>query len=350
MHPQETEQPNETMSSSAKPVPEERHILEQLTTRLGRIVRDRGLRRFLRNPLSAVGLCLLVLFILIALLAPWLAPPAHPWDAYKVPQDGLSAIPKPPRAEAWQTFPPDWHMHPFGVASGGYDIYYGIIWGTRTAFFVSLVVVSLSLLIGLLFGSLAAYCGGWVDEILMRSVDVLLIFPDIVLVITLVVIIGRYPNFELFGFTFSIDRLSAVMLALIVAGWTVYARLVRGEILSAKEKEYVLAARTLGAGHTRIIFRHILPNTIYPVLVAASLDIGRVVLAVSGLSFLGLGPEPGYADWGQMVSFARQYVTQVKYWYVIVIPGLAITLFVLVWNLLGDAFRDALDPKLSGAR
>lgn len=317
-------------------------------TGVGRVIGSRGVQRFLRNPLSVTGLVLLLLFMLVAILAPWLAPPDRPWDPYQVPQDGLSPIPKPPNSEAWNTFPPDWHLHPFGVASGGYDIYYGIIWGTRMAFYVGLVVVGFSLLVGLILGSLAGYFGGWFDEVLMRFVDVLLVFPGIVLAITLVVIIGQYPTFDLFGFKISINRLGAAMIAIAATGWLYYARLIRGDILAAKEKDFVQAARALGASHTRIIWRHILPNTIYPVIVAASLDIGSVVLSVAALSFLGLGPEPGYADWGQMISFARQYVTQIEYWYVIVIPGLTITLFVLAWNLLGDAFRDVLDPKLKG--
>jgi peptide/nickel transport system permease protein len=266
----------------------------------------------------------------------------------QVPQDGLSLIPKPPQAAAWQTFPPDWRHHPFGLTSGGYDLYYAIIWGTRSAFQVGMIVVGVSLLVGILLGSLAGYFGRWVDEFVMRLIDILLVFPNLVLVITLSVIIAQVPVFNFFGLEFTIDRLGAAIIAITAVNWLVYARLVRGDILSAKEKEYVQAARAVGSNGWQIIWRHILPNTIYPVLIYASLDIGGIVLTVAALGFLGLGPEPGYADWGQIISFSRQWVAQLKYWYVIVIPGLAITLFVLAWNLLGDAFRDILDPKLQG--
>jgi peptide/nickel transport system permease protein len=325
---------------------------------LGNAARSRGTKRFFRNPLSVTGLFLLILFAFVAIFAPWLAPnpctfltPPDPYcyyDNMQIPQDGINVLPKPPQAAAWQTFPPDWRLHPFGLTSGGYDLYYGIIWGTRSAFMIGLIVVGMSLLVGILLGSLAGYFGGWIDELLMRFIDILLVFPSLVLVITLSVIIAEVPVLNFFGFKFQIDRLGAAIIAITAVNWLAYARLVRGDILAAKEKEYVQAAGAVGSGHARIILRHILPNTIYPVFIYASLDIGGIVLTVAALGFLGLGPELGYADWGQIISFSRQFVTQLKYWYVIVIPGLTITLFVLGWNLLGDAFRDVLDPKLRG--
>jgi len=145
--------------------------------------------------------------------------------------------------------------------------------------------------------------------------------------------------------------LTNVMIALIFFSWMNYARLIRGNILQVKQEEYVMAARASGVSHFKIILRHLLPNSIFPVLIQASMSLGSVVLSVAGLSFLGLGAEPGYADWGQMLSFARNWLmgtpgNPLAYWYVVVYPAAAIVLFVLSWNLIGDAFRDILDPRI----
>jgi peptide/nickel transport system permease protein len=149
----------------------------------------------------------------------------------------------------------------------------------------------------------------------------------------------------------NIRGLTTGMIALIAFGWTTYARLIRGDILTVKERDFVMAARSMGAGDFRILTRHVLPNAIFPTLVMASMDIGSYVLNFSALSFLGLGAEIGYADWGQMISFARNWIPRLAdYWYIIVYPGTAILLFVLSWNLIGDAFRDIVDPKLRRPR
>jgi peptide/nickel transport system permease protein len=187
----------------------------------------------------------------------------------------------------------------------------------------------------------AGFYGGWIDEILMRVVEIFLAFPFLLAAITMATVlqarIGR--------------GLIVSMIALIVFGWTTYARLIRGDILSVKERDYVLSARAIGVRDPLIIWRHVLPNAIYPTLVVASLDIGTYVLAFAGLSFLGLGAEVGYADWGQLISFARNWIpTLSKHWYIVVYPSLAILLFVLGWNLIGDAFRDILDPKMRRPR
>ena len=307
------------------------------------------IRRLLRNPLSLTGLVILMGFVVVALAAPLLAPPERPcrpaiaywvpsWilqtlgvevsscRPYRMPRDGFSADPKPPSAE-----------HPLGTTPYQYDILYGLIWGTRTAFRVGFVVVASIALIGIALGSIAGYFGRWIDEALMRITEIFLAFPFLVAAIVLTSILGK-----------GLDKL---MIALIVFGWPTYARLVRGDILSLKEREYVQAARALGAGHLRIIARHVLPNMIYPVLVLASLDMGAIVLSAAGLSFLGLGSEIGYADWGQMISFARNFITELDaYWWTVIYPGTAIVLFVLGWNLVGDAFRDILDPRMRGTR
>ena len=297
-------------------------------------------KRLIKNPLSLTGLVIILCFIGVAIAAPWLAPPQKPHEPYRVPRDWLlynkfSSTPRLPQPDAFSQFPPNWRKHPFGTSAEQYDIYYGIVWGTRTAFRSGIIVVSSTLLIGILLGALSGYYGGWLDQLIMRLVDIFLAFPGLIAALVLVSILG--------------NGLNQVLIALIAFGWPGYARLVRGDILSIREREYVQAAKALGARDVRVIFRHVLPNVIYPVLIVASLDIGSVVLQVSALSFLGLGAEVGYADWGQMISFARNWLKDLDiYWHTVVYPGLAILLFVLGWNLLGDAFRDILDPRLRG--
>jgi peptide/nickel transport system permease protein len=167
---------------------------------------------------------------------------------------------------------------------------------------------------------------------------------------------AKIVAFLTFGHSFAEDldpvqlQILTGMLAIIFFGWMTEARVMRGNILSVKEYEYALAARTIGATDMRILFRHLLPNAVFPILVIASMQIGAYVLTFAALSFLGLGAQRGYADWGQMISFARNWVPSlVEYWYIVVFPGLAIVLFVLAWNLVGDALRDILDPRLRGS-
>ncbi len=318
-------------------------------------------RRLILNPLSLTGLIIVFIFIFVAVAAPYLAPPQRAREPYRMPRDGFRMEPQPPSEK-----------HPFGTTEGQYDIYYGVVWGTRTAFRVGVVITFATVLIGLVIGSTAAYYGGWFDEILMRIVEIFMTFPFLLAAITLVAVLqtiyGRagggilkailmsatkFLAFIAFGqlpwknLDPSAVKLITGMVALIAFGWMTYARLIRGDILSVKERDYVMAARTLGASDLRILLKHILPNAIYPTLVVASMDIGSYVLSFSALSFLGLGAEIGYADWGQMISFARNWIPRLSdYWYIIIYPGTAILLFVLGWNLIGDAFRDILDPKL----
>ena len=186
-------------------------------------------------------------------------------------------------------------------------------------------------------GSIAGYFGGVVDEVIMRITDIFLAFPALILAMAITVALG--------------PSLNSVIIALIIVQWPSYTRLVRGDILAVREEDYVQATRGVGSSHFRTIVRHILPNSIYPTLIMASLDIGAVVLSAAALSFLGLGAPEGYADWGQMVQFARNWIigpagNTFAYWYAVTIPGLFILFFVLGWNLLGDAFRDILDPRL----
>lgn len=286
--------------------------------------------RFRRNPLSLMGLIIIVSFVLVALLAPVIAPPAaSARDPYMMPHVGYSPDPQPPRPG-----------HVFGTTEQAFDIYYGIVWGARTAFRVGLIVVATSVVIGIAVGGVAGYYRGRVDEILMRVVDIFLAFPGLILAVVVVAILG--------------PSLFNVMVALALVGWPGYARLLRGEILSVRERDFVEAARAMGANDLKIIARHVLPNAIYPVLVVSSLDMGSVVVAAAALSFLGLGAPIGYADWGQIISLSRNWIigsggNAFAFWYTVVFPGTALVLFTLGWNLLGDAFRDILDPRLRGS-
>ncbi len=283
------------------------------------------LTRIFKNPAAIIGFSLMAVFVFIAVAAPYLAPPHDVNRPYMMPHRGFSPTPKPPSAD-----------NIFGTTSGQYDIYYGIIWGTRIAFAIGIFVTGVALLIGVTLGTLAGYFGGWVDEIIMRFVDIMYAIPMLVLAMAIVVAFGR--------------GLNKIMWALALVEWRVYVRLLRAEILTLRERDFILAAKTMGVSDIVIMFKHILPNAIYPVLIVASLNVGSMVITAAFMSFIGLGAPKGYSDWGQMVALARNYIVgpqddPLKFWYTIVIPGTAIVLFVLAWNLIGDALRDAFDPK-----
>ncbi|GGL76456.1 ABC transporter permease [Wenxinia marina] len=277
------------------------------------------------NPLSLLGLTLLLGFVLVAILAPYLAvPEAYQISPYDTPRAGFWATPQPISSEAW-----------FGTTQGQYDIFYAVVWGTRTAFKIGLGVVGLSVVIGVTVGAIAAYYGGIVDEVLMRIVDVFMAIPFLIAAMVLTTLLGK--------------GIGQMIVALTVFGWMGYARLVRSEILLIKEMDYVNAARSYGAGDLRILALHILPNALFPVLVLATMMTGSMVLTASALSFLGVGTEAGYADWGQFIAYSRNWIVgqagnPFQYWYTLFFPGAAIFLFVLAWNLVGDALRDILDP------
>ncbi len=281
------------------------------------MLKNRIFKRIFTNKTSLAGFILVSFFALVALLAPLLAPAQNKNNPYQLPQKSYQIAPQPPSTQNW-----------FGTTEQQYDLYYGVVWGTRLTFF--------AFLIGLFVGGTAAYFGGKVDETLMRLTDVVFAVPSLVLAMVIAAMLG--PDIK------------NMMIALTAVAWPSYARLVRGDILSVKQRGYVTAARTLGARGPRILLRHILPNSIYPSVVVASLDIGYVVLTAASLSFLGLGAQPGTADWGQLIAMARNWVlgtaqNPFAYWYTVAAPGGAIFLFVLGWNLLGDAFRDILDPR-----
>ncbi len=272
-----------------------------------------------RNPLSRVGLFIIMGFLLVAVAAPILAPPNYP-DPYKIPKV-YSPEPLPPSKE-----------HPFGTSGppGYYDIYYGVIWGTRISIRISLMVVGLAVLIGIIIGSVSAYLGGIVDNILMRITDVFLSLPGLILAMAIASMLER--------------TLENMILALVIVWWPGYARIIRAEVLRVKNEPYIESAKMIGLSTTRIILRHILPNAMHTVMVIASMDLGLVVLVASGLGFLGLGAQPGTAEWGIMISEGRNWLMQGMWWPVF-FPGMAIFLWVLGWSLLGDGLRDVLDPR-----
>jgi len=297
----------------------------------------RVLRKIFRNPSAVLGFSLLIFFILVAIFAPVIAKPLNPMmldeegkpmkldNPYIMPIITWSSEPVPPSRE-----------HPFGMIQGR-DIFYGVVWGTRTAFYIGLTVTILSTIFGIIIGSIAGYYGGWIDEILMRITDTFMSIPFLLAAMVLTTILG--------------NGLDKVMIAMTVFGWMGAARLIRANILQVKEEQFVLAAKALGVKDFFIIIRHILPNTIFPVLIQASMRMGSLVITAAGLSFLGLGAPLGYADWGSMLNFTRNWIlgtsgSAFTYWYAVFYPGMAMVLFVLAWNLVGDALRDVFDPRL----
>jgi len=284
------------------------------------------LLRIFRNPSAIIGFSLLFFFAAVAAFAPQIAPPKYAHNPYMMPHKGFSPVPKPPS-----------DTNVFGTTSGQYDIFYGAVWGTRTAFKIGLFVVAIAGMVGVSLGAVAGYYGGIIDEILMRITDVIWAIPTLVLAMAIVVAFGR--------------GLEKIMIALALVQWRWYVRVIRSEILTLRDHDFVHAAKIMGVSDWKIILRHILPNAIYPVLIMASMDMGSMVITAAFMSFIGLGAPKGYADWGQMVALARNYIVgpiddPFKFWYTIVIPGGCIILFVLSWNLIGDALRDAFDPKL----
>jgi peptide/nickel transport system permease protein len=312
-------------------------------------------RQMLSNRLSVSGFILLGLFAFIAIFAPVLAPPLpNARDPMKIPRDGFGTVPQPPGTVWQRNAPPlpfwwqpltglDHWTHPFGLASGGWDIYYGVIWGTRTAFAAGIIITFVTLFIGVLIGSFSAYYGGAIDLVLQRITEVFMTFPFLMAALTAATILQ-----PLIGGKAGIGGAGLVTagIAIIIFGWMQYSRIIRGDILSVRERDYVMAARAVGSRDFRIMLRHIIPNAVFPTLVVASLDIGTYVITFAALSFLGLGAEIGYADWGQLLAFARNWITTLdQYWYIVFFPGLTLVLFVMGWNLVGDAARDILDPR-----
>lgn len=285
-----------------------------------------SMKRLFKNPLTIIGVTIILFFAFMAIFAPLLAPPENPDKPYQMPHNGWKMTPSPPSAE-----------NPLGTLPQQYDILYGIIWGSRNAFKIGLLVVMANLSLGIVLGALAGYFGGIIDEIIMRITDIFYSIPFLVMAMALVVAIGR--------------GLESIVIVLIILNWPSYTRVIRSEILVVRDMDYVHAAKASGAGHLWTLVRHVMPNSVFSVIIVASMQIGTTVLSAAALSFLGLGAGSDYADWGQMVSTCRNWIVgppgdRLAFWYLVFIPGFTIALFVLGWNLLGDAIRDVFDPKM----
>jgi len=294
----------------------------------------------LKSPISIIGLAIIIFYIGIALLAPVIAPPGHPTqggDPFKMPHEGSSMVPKPPSEK-----------HPFGTTRTQYDLYYGCIWGTISAFRVGLLVIFGIIAIGLLIGPLAGYFGGVADELVMRFTDIFLSLPGIILVMLLATAIPYYVSIPLL-FPKGITRMDAVLLALVLVGWPSYTRIVRNETFRIKHGYYTKTSESDEHSNIGATAKHKALDLLYPLLIMPLLEIGPVVLIAATLSFLSLGPPEGYADWGQLIAFSRDYIigsplNPYEYWYTYVIPGLFLFTFALGWVLLSEGLRDIFDP------
>ena len=273
------------------------------------------LRKYMQNKLAVIGAVLLIIIISAALFAPFLGP--HD-PSYQVLLDKLS----PPGEKYW-----------LGADNLGRDTLSRLLYGARVSLLVGFMSVAGSIFIGTVIGALAGYYGGKIDAILMRFVDAVISFPSLFLLITLVTI------FE--------PSLMTLIGIFAIFGWTGTARLVRGEFLSLRSAEFVLAARTLGIRSTRIIFSHILPNAMGPIIVSATLGIGGVILAEAALSYLGLGIQPPIPSWGNMLQSAQNPQIMLGAWWYPLFPGFMILITVLAFNFVGDGLRDAFDPKIT---
>ncbi|XWK65146.1 ABC transporter permease [Tunturiibacter empetritectus] len=265
-----------------------------------------------RQPLAAIGLALLVVFVACAVFAPWLAP----WDPAQLDLTG-------------RLMSPSW-THWFGTDELGRDILSRTLFGARISLVVAVSVVGLSLAVGLVAGGLAGFYGGWTDTVVNIYVtNAFLALPGILLAIAFVAFMG--------------PGLGNVILALAISGWVGYARLVRAQVMAVKEREFVEAARALGATDLRIMTRHILPNILQPLIVQAAIGMAGAVLAEATLSFLGLGVPPPAASWGSMLNDARSHLFDSPH--LVFFPAMAVMLCVLSFNFIGDALRDYLDPR-----
>jgi peptide/nickel transport system permease protein len=269
-------------------------------------------RAFARNKLAVIGGLVVVCLFVIAVLAPYVAP----WDPHR---PDVRNILQSPSKHHW-----------LGTDQIGRDVLSRMLYGSRVSLAVGFVSVGIATAIGIVLGAAAGYHGGWLDGFVMRLVDLMLVFPRFFLLLAVL--------------AFLVPSIWTIMAVIGLTGWMGVARLVRAEFLSLKEREFVLWSQSVGAGATRIIWRHILPNAMGPVLVAMTLGIPAAILTESGLSFLGLGVRPPYATWGNILNEGRDAIELA--WWQSLYPGLAILITVLSYNLLGEGIRDALDPRL----
>jgi peptide/nickel transport system permease protein len=271
---------------------------------------NRALRAFLRNPAGSTATLFLLLVAVVSLAAPWI-----------YPDDPLSMVARP---FLWPG--QDW-AYPLGTDSLGRDVTAGLVWGGRISLLVGFAAMALGVTVGMIVGALGGYFGGWVDDALQRVTDIVQTIPSFILLVVLVAIVQ--PSVQ------------SVTAGIAIVTWPTVARLVRAEFRSLREKDFVMAARALGFGHTRIILREILPNALPPLVVTASVLVASAILMESALSFLGLS-DPNVVSWGSMIGSGREVLRTA--WYLTAIPGIAIVLTVLALNLIGDALNDALNP------
>lgn len=268
-------------------------------------------RRLLRHPMGVIGLAIIVALVALAIFAPLLAP-------YSPERMGA----------ARPLMPPSW-AHPFGSDEFGRDLFSRVIFGARLTIQVGTIAVGISLTIGLLIGLVGAYSGGWLEKILMRGVDVMFSFTETLIALAAVAVLG--------------PSLTNAMIAVGIATIPFYARVTYSVALVEKNKPYFEAAYAAGAGHLRMLFVHLLPNIVPPLIVVTTLGVSTAILAAAGLSFLGLGAQPPSPEWGAMLSAGRDYFSRAPW--IMIFPGLAIVVTVLGFNLLGDGIREALDPR-----
>jgi peptide/nickel transport system permease protein len=271
-----------------------------------------SVRLFFKSPLAVIGLFIVIGFILVAIFAPMLAPYPLNWRDFTL----QNAAPN--------------DVHKLGNEIYGGDILSMIIWGSRTSLFIGFFVVSTCVLLGTLVGIIAGYYGGWIDEALMRLTDIFLAFPYLVLCMVIVAALG--------------SGLMNVMIAMTIVSWPSYARLIRGQVLSVKERNYIEAARAVGANDWRIMTKHLLPNSFSPIIVQATMDLGSIMITAAALSFIGMGAGPGEAEWGRMITDGQTQLLNAPW--ISTFPGLAILIVCLGFNLFGDGLRDILDPKM----
>jgi peptide/nickel transport system permease protein len=288
-------------------------VADPLSTVKRRTPAGDAIRTLRQRPVALFGLGVLVAWILLGLLAPVL-----PLEA----QNGQIKIENKLESPSRE--------HPFGTDDAGRDVMARVIYAARTSVPAGFLVVFCACAIGALVGAASGYIGGFIDTVIMRACDGVLAFPSIILAMAIAVIRGE-------------PSLQNAMFAVVLVLWPEYARLMRGQVLSIRHNDYVMAAESLGATRRRVLFRHIMPATDAPIVVKATLDVGAAIVLTAGLSFIGLGAVPPTAEWGSMVSQASK--TGVQYWWYHTFPGLAIVSVVMALNFFGDGLRDALDPK-----
>lgn len=279
--------------------------------------RNKALRRFLANRMAIAGVALVALLVLLATFAPQLAP-HHPNDDIFRGMRGVG---------------PSWE-HPMGFDHLSRDLLSRVIYGTRVALLVGIASSLISIVIGVVVGAVAGYFGGWIDEVLSLITDALMAFPLIALLIVLAAVLG--------------PSLTTTIVVIGATVWARYARVVRAEVMSLRERDFITAARALGAFDMRIIWKHVVPNVLTSVIVLASLQVGSVIILESALSFLGLGVRPPTATWGGILSDGRAFI--LRYPHIAIFPGVMIVITVLAFNFIGDGLRDALDPHQKLAR